>query len=291
MEKQNQSTASSEHFKPKMLTDTEFNKLARFIFEEYGIKMPLEKKVMLQSRLQKRLRHLNMTTFKEYIEYVFNKEGKGEEVIHMIDVVSTNKTDFYREADHFEFLKEEALPDLCEGNDFYRPIKIWSAGCSSGEEPYTLAFTLSDYQEKEPRMDYTILGTDISSRILRQANDAIYKEEKTTIIPMPVKKKYLLKSKDRGNPTVRVKAEIRKKVSFQRLNFMDESYAVPDTYDLIFCRNVLIYFSREVQELVINKLCQKLRPGGYFFLGHSESITNMNVPLDRVKPTIFKRKS
>ncbi len=291
MEKQNQSTASSEHFKPKMLTDNEFNKLAKFIFEEYGIKMPIEKKIMLQSRLQKRLRHLSMSNFKDYIEYVFNKEGKGEEVIHMIDVVSTNKTDFYREADHFEFLKEKALPDLCEDNDFYRPIKVWSAGCSSGEEPYTLAFTLSDYKEQEPGMDYTILGTDISSRILRQANDAIYKEEKTVIIPMPVKKKYLLRSKDREKPTVRVKSEIRKKVSFQRLNFMDESYAVPDTYDIIFCRNVLIYFSREVQESVINKLCQKIRPGGYLFLGHSESITNMNVPLDRVKPTIFKRKS
>ncbi|MDD3567867.1 MAG: methyltransferase domain-containing protein [Bacteroidales bacterium] len=271
------------------LTQDEFDKLSRFIYKESGIKMPPVKKVMLQSRLQKRLRELNMTTFKEYIDFVFSKDGLNAEIIHMLDVVSTNKTDFFREPVHFDFLTSTVLPEFVQQRAGLRTIKVWSAGCSSGEEPYTLAIVMADFAEKNPGFDYSIVGTDISTQILQKAVDAVYKEERVSIIPLETKRKYFLKSKDRTNPTVKVVADLRKRVRFGRLNFMDTYYDVPETFDAVFCRNVLIYFDRETQEKVINKLCDKLRPGGYFFLGHSESIMNMDVPLKQVKPTIFKR--
>lgn len=275
-------------FKAK-LSDDEFKKLSEFIFNGYGIKMPEIKKVMLQSRLQKRLKELKMTTFKEYVNYVFSPEGQENEVIHMIDVVSTNKTDFFREPVHFDFLTNQALPEIIEGTTLHKNIKVWSAGCSSGEEPYTLSIVLHEFKEKHPQFDYKIYATDISTRILRSAIEAIFKESRVENIPLQLKRKYFLKSKDRTNPTVRVIPDLRQRVNFDRLNFMDSTYNVPDIYDVIFCRNVLIYFDRETQEKVINKLCQKLRPGGFFFLGHSESITSLDVPLTQIKPTIFRR--
>jgi len=151
--------------------------------------------------------------------------------------------------------------------------------------------SLSEYMAQNigSQFDYNILATDISTRMLKSAADAIYKEARVEILPTSLKKKYLLKSKERTNPTVRIIPELRHKISFQRLNFMDNHYNVPENFDIVFCRNVLIYFDRDTQEKVINRLCSKLKPNGYFFLGHSESITNFNVPLKQLKPTIFKR--
>lgn len=271
------------------LSNDDFKRLSTFIYKEYGIKMPEVKRTMLQSRLHKRLRELNMTNYKDYVDYVFSKEGQDNEVIHMIDVVSTNKTDFFREPVHFDFLHTTVLPELLRSDRPNRLIKLWSAGCSSGEEPYTLAMSMSDYMIEHPGFDYSILATDISTRILKSAVEAIYKENRVEMLPIQIKKRYLLRSKDRTNPTVRIIPELRRRVTFQRLNFMDNSYNVPDNMDIIFCRNVLIYFDRDTQEKVINKLCTKLKPDGFFFLGHSESITNFNVPLRQLKPTIFRK--
>ncbi len=269
------------------LSDHEFKQLSQFIQDNYGIKMPPAKKVVLQGRLHKRLKQLQIPDFKSYVEYVFSAQGENE-IIHMMDVVSTNKTDFFREPVHFEFLENELLPHLHQING--RTItKFWSAGCSSGEEPYTLAIVLQQFKEKNPGFDYQILATDISTQMLQQGANAIYKEEKIEIVPLSLKKKYFLKSKDPNDPRVRVTKQLRDKVSFQRLNFMDSSYGVNELFDVIFCRNALIYFERENQEMVINKLCGKLNAQGFFFLGHSESITNMQVPLKSIKPTIFRK--
>jgi chemotaxis protein methyltransferase CheR len=271
------------------LSDAEFQKLSEFIVREYGIKLPPVKKVMLQSRLHKRLKALNMKSFAEYVDFIFSPTGQAQEVVHMIDMVSTNKTDFFREPVHFDYLLETGLKEL-SGNGTRKTIKIWSAGCSSGEEPYTISIVLSEFKEKNPLVDYQIIATDISTRILNSAVEAIYKEDRIANIPLQLKKKYFLKSKDRQNPRVRLVPQIRNKVKFGRLNFMDSTYPIHEKFDIIFCRNVLIYFSREDQERIINKLCANLNPAGIFFLGHSESITNLNVPLDQIKPTIFKRK-
>lgn len=267
------------------MSDNDFKRLSQFVFQQSGIKMPEIKKIMLQSRLQKRLRELRITSFKDYADYVFSPEGQKNEIIHMLDVVSTNKTDFYREPVHFDFLQDEILPKYNNISNF----KVWSAGCSSGEEPYTIAITLNEFKAENPKLNYSILGTDISTQILQKAAKAVYKEERISNIPLNIKKNYFLRSKDPQNKTVRVIKELRNKIRFQRLNFMDETYTISEIFDVIFCRNVLIYFNRETQEQVILRLCQKLKSGGYLFIGHSESILGMNLPLTQIKPTIYKK--
>lgn len=271
------------------LSQEDFDKLSSFIYKESGIKMPPVKRIMLQSRLQKRLKELKISSFKLYCEYVFSREGLNNELIHMLDVVSTNKTDFFREPVHFDFLSTNILPDFINKAKGNKLFKVWSAGCSSGEEPYTTAMVLYDFLENHPGFDFSILGTDISTKILQNAVNAVYKEEKVECIPLNLKKKHLLKSKDRSNPSVKIGSHLRSKIRFDRLNFMDDYYEISEHFDLVFCRNVLIYFDRETQEKVINKICSKLNTDGYFFLGHSESIMNMNVPLRQIKPTIFQK--
>lgn len=273
------------------LSDPLFNRLSSFIYTNYGIKLPPAKKTMLESRLQRRLRALEYVDFNEYCDFLFSASGQQQELVHMIDVVTTNKTDFFREAAHFDFLQKEVLPKLTLRSTLSQPIKIWSAGCSSGEEVYTLAMVLQEYAEQAGRiLDYSLLGTDISSQILDKARQAIYLEEKIQVIPLETRKKYFLKSKDPSKKEVRIVPELRKKAEFKRLNFMDADYDVEYGFDIVFCRNVLIYFDRNTQERVISNLCKKLKPGGYFFLGHSESITEMNLPLQQIKPTVFQRK-
>lgn len=271
------------------LSDKEFSKLSSFIYQEYGIKLPPVKKIMLQSRLHKRLKALGMFSFKEYLEYVFSKKGQEEEVIQMMDVVSTNKTDFFREPTHFEYIQHSLLPQIGRNFSKINPLKIWSAACSSGEEAYTIAITMEEYMAQDQNFDYRILGTDISTKVLQTAYNATYPIDRIDIIPIQLKKKYFLKSKDIANPRVRLTPNIRKKVSFDRLNFMDSTYSIPGEFDIIFCRNVLIYFDKDTQEKVINKLCTKLKSNGIFFLGHSESLTGISAPLKQLKPTIFEK--
>jgi chemotaxis protein methyltransferase CheR len=267
------------------LEDKEFKRLSAFITEELGIKMPEVKRTMLQSRLQKRLNDIQKSSFKEYLDFVFSREGDAERTV-MMDIVTTNKTDFFREPGHFEYMTETMLPEYAVFTK--KPVlKVWSAGCSSGEEPYTLAIVLSEFKEKCKDFDFHITATDISTRMLQKAETAIYAEERVAPVSENLKKKYLLKSKNLQSRTVRIIPELRTKVNFGMLNFMDDDYQVNGLFDVIFCRNVLIYFDRQTQEAVINKLCTKLKPGGYFYLGHSESITNFKVPLKQIKSTIF----
>ncbi len=267
-----------------------FRRLGRFIHEECGIKMPQSKKVMLQARLQKRLRALGINSFDEYCDLVLSPQGAKDELFHMIDLVSTNKTDFFREPSHFDYLVKSALPELT--NDFPgngRMLKIWSAGCSSGEEPYTLAMVLSKFADNNRGFHFSIFATDISVRILERAKAAIYTAEKVEPVPADLKHKYLLKSKDRDAKIVRVVPELRSLVKFQRLNFMDDDFGFRQPFDIIFCRNVIIYFDLQTQATLLNKFYQHLRPGGYLFMGHSETLHSIDVPFVQVAPTIHRK--
>lgn len=268
------------------LNDADFTKLSNFIYVNYGIKLPLSKKIMLQSRLVSRLKINGIKSYADYTKYVLSGEASESEIVNMIDLVSTNKTDFYRESAHFDFMKDVILPDFL-ASESRQPMKIWSSASSSGEEAYTIAMVISEFIENNRKIDFEILGTDISARILEKAKLGIYPLDRVDVIPLSQKKKYLLRSKDEENPMVRIVPHLRTKARFQRLNLMDSSYNVPKDFDIIFCRNVLIYFDRETQEKVINKLCMHLKPGGYFFLGHSESISGIDVPLKPLKPTMF----
>jgi chemotaxis protein methyltransferase CheR len=271
------------------LSENDFQAFSRYIFTQYGIKMPPVKRIMLQGRLLKRIRELNMNSYSEYKEYFFSKEGQERELLNFLNVVTTNKTDFYREPVHFAFLKDHVLPAFAESTGFTRPFKVWSAGSSSGEEGYTIAIALNEFQQANPRFRYEVLGTDISSQMLQTASRGVYKESKIDMVPLELKRKYFLKSKDRENPTVRVIPELQTNLKLRYLNLMDSVYDIVDTFDVIFCRNVLIYFDRITQEKVINRLCRHLSSDGYFFIGHSESLSGMDVPLQHVKPTVFRR--
>lgn len=270
------------------LSGKDFKVFSDYIYSEFGIKMPEIKRIMLQGRLLKRIRELKMKSYTEYKNYFFSREGQEREIYNFLSVVTTNKTDFFREPVHFDFLEHEVLPKFIEEKK--NKISIWSAACSSGEELYTISIVLNEFRERYPLFQYKLLGSDISSNVLEKAARGIYSEAAVEVVPLALKRKYFLRSKDRENRTVRVSPTLQKNVSLKYLNFMDNVYDISEKFDVIFCRNVLIYFDRETQEKVINKLCNHLVPGGYLFIGHSESTASMKVPLDNIKPTIFRRK-
>lgn len=270
------------------LSDKDFGRLSNFIMSEYGIKMPPEKKIMLQSRLIKRLKALDISDFKKYVDYVFSPEGQEKEIIHMMDVVSTNKTDFFREPVHFDFLLDTAMPTLMKTLN-PKILKIWSAGCSSGEEPYSVAITMSEFLSNYQGTDFHITSSDISTNMLKKAVNAVYTEEKAKDIPLTLKRKYLLRSKDPNKKLVRIIPDLRSKITFYRQNLLELTPAHKAEYHLIFCRNVLIYFNRETQYKILSNLCTNLIEGGYLFVGHSESIFGYELPLVHQIPTVYQK--
>jgi len=271
------------------LSKTDFQRLQNYIYQELGIKISESKRTMLMGRLTKRLRALKMTTVSEYCDFLFTPDGQQLEQVHLFDVITTNKTDFFREATHFDLLTAQLLPKWQESLRDNRKFKIWSAGCSSGEEPYTMAMVLDDYAAKKKGLsfDYEIIATDISTRVLDHAKKAVYHVDRVEPVPAKIRQKCLLKNKDTANPLVRIIPDLRKKVRFGRMNFMDNSFSLPDKMDVIFCRNVIIYFDKKTQEKLVQKFCQNLRPGGYLFLGHSESLHGFDVPLQQIAPTVY----
>ncbi len=278
-------------FTPPKLKDQEFQLFSSFIYEQVGIQLPPAKKTMLEARLQKRLKTLEFDSFEAYRQFVFSPEGRQAELVHLIDVVTTNKTDFFREPGHFDYLTQKALPDIIErrGNRPLEPTRIWSAGCSSGEEPYTLGMVLSDFAEEYRGFRFSILASDISTRILQTAMTAIYPEERIDGIAQNVKKKYLLRSKQKGRALIRICPDIRSKVAFRRINFMDSDFGIAEKMDIIFCRNVVIYFDRPTQEKLMWKFHNQLRPGGYLFLGHSETLNGLDVDFKAVGSTVYQK--
>ncbi len=276
----------------KPMSQAEFAQFSEFIMAQCGIKMPQSKKVMLEARLQKRLRGLGIPTFGEYYERLRREDGTGE-LVHMLDAVTTNKTDFFREPGHFQFLTEAILPEFVEEQERTksreRPFRIWSAGCSSGEEPYTLAMVLSEFAEQHPPFPFSILATDLSTKVLDRARTAIYDEERVAAVPREMKQKYLLRSRDRSKGLVRIAPALRALIQFQRLNLMEEALSFSEPLDAIFCRNVIIYFDRLTQERLLGRLCSVLRTDGHLFLGHSESIHGFDLPLKRLVSTVHRK--
>ncbi len=269
------------------MDDPDFKTISRFIYTQYGIRMSPAKRTLLESRLQKRLKVTGIASFKAYLEYVFTPQGQATELTPMIDAITTNKTGFFRGPDHFEYLHQAVVPGLLKAgrNNF----QCWSAACSTGEEPYTLAMVLSEARIQHPALSYSILASDLSTQVLQRAAQAVYTEEQVTDIPLALRRRYLLQSKDRVARKVRIQASLREKVMFQRMNLMDQAYHTGTSFQIIFCRNVLIYFDRPTQESVVRKLTDRLETGGYLFIGHSESLTQMELPLQQVKPTIFRK--
>ncbi|MBN1697253.1 MAG: protein-glutamate O-methyltransferase [Spirochaetales bacterium] len=272
------------------LTSCDFDRLGNFIQDNFGIKMPDSKKTMLEARLQKRLRKLQITSFREYCSYLFSPEGMNKELIHMINVITTNKTDFFREPAHFDYLIDTAIPELKKNkNPHKNEIRIWSAGCSSGEEPYTICIVLTEYAEKICDARFSILATDIATTVLEKAAIAVYPMHRIEIIPYQLKKKYFLRSKDKNANLVRLKPEIRRMVRFKQVNLICDRFPFYEKQDIIFCRNVMIYFDRTTQQKLIRRFYEQLNPGGYLFLGHSETLCGMDIPFVTAAPTVYRK--
>ena len=272
------------------LSEHHFRTLAELVDEHVGIKLPAAKRFMLEGRLLKRVRSLNYSDVNEYVEHLLDDANFDTELIHLIDCVTTNKTDFFREPSHFVFMRNHAVPELLgrKGRGA-RPLKIWSSACSTGMEAYTIAIVLDDMNFSGSSFQFSILGTDISTSVLHLAEMGIYTPEMIAPVPAALAKRYFRSSRDPDKDEERVVPKLRKSTNFVRMNLMDEAYPVDRDVDIIFCRNVLIYFDKPTQQKVVEQLCSHLRPGGYFIVGHSESmIYNEATGLQQIKPTIFQ---
>jgi chemotaxis protein methyltransferase CheR len=278
----------SSLFHTPEFTEADFQKISRLVYEKSGIHLTDSKKELVKARLGKRLRRGRFKSFAEYYRHVVN-DPTGQEIVLLLDSISTNFTQFFREPQHFDYLQEQVLPALrLRGGRHRRKVRIWSAGCSSGEEPYSIAITLLETLTPLSEWQIQILATDISTKVLAEAQKGIYLWEKVAHLPMPLLKKYFLKGEGRWASHVQVKAEVKGLVRFQRLNLM-EPFAFPEPYDCIFCRNVMIYFDKKTREDLINRLYDCLEPGGVLFIGHSESLTGMRSLFHYIKPAVYKK--
>ena len=250
---------------------------------ELGIKMPGNKSLMLQSRILRRLRQLNLESLDEYRQRLFHSADSEEERIHFLDIATTNHTSFFREPQHLEVLKQLAM----EARGRFR---VWCAGCSSGEEAYSIAMVLAEIQLTHARLDFTILATDVSTAMLEHGAAGIYDQERVAGVPLDLRRRYLSRSRNATQALVRVVPELRATVRFHHLNFMDLDYGIPERMDVIFFRNVMIYFDKPTQEAVVNRLCRYLKPGGFFFTGHSESLAGLDVPVELIAPAAYRRR-
>ena len=281
-------TAAASLYEPEPLTAANFQRLATFIHGYAGIKMPASKHTMLEGRLRRRLRALGMADVNDYCRFLFEEDGLADETIDLIDAVTTNKTEFFREPAHFDFLLEQGLPALAEEGK--RRIKIWSAACSTGAEPYTIAMIMEEFRQARRDMDYSILCTDICTEVLAEALAGRFSVEMIEPVSAARRQRYLMWARDPARAEVRIKPHLRAKLSFARLNLMDETYPVDADMDIIFCRNMLIYLDKPTQAKVLERLCGRLSPGGYLLLGHSESIVGLDLPVVQVANTVFQKR-
>ena len=266
------------------ISTEEFQRFRTLIYDESGISLNDQKQGLVASRLSKRLRDLGLSTFAEYYEQV-TRDSSREEFTRMLDLISTNKTDFFREPKHFDFLREEILPQL--GSD--KRIRIWSSACSTGEEPYTIAMTLYEGVSDPAQWNFKILASDLSTRVLAKAAAGVYDAARVCDVPMELLRRHFLRGRGNSESLLKVKPHLAAMVQFRRLNLMDEQFPIKSPLDLIFCRNVMIYFDRPTQERLVNKFHRYLKPGGYLFIGHSESLQWVEHPFKSLAPTIYRK--
>ena len=271
------------------LSDKEYREIAAFVHKTAGINLMDGKKELMRTRLSKRMRALKFTNFKTYFQYVMH-DNTGEEIVFLLDALATNLTSFFREPQHFQFMAKELLPrweQQRRAQNSHR-LRIWSAACSSGEEPYTIAMVVLD---KSPYFghggDFKILGTDLSTKVLNMAQQGLYGSERTKAIPTQYLQKYLTRSDSgKGDRMYRMNDEVKKLIAFRRFNLMDP-LPFKGPLDLIFCRNVMIYFDKETIAKLIEKYYNVLGRGGYLFIGHSESLSGFKHPFKYVGPCIY----
>lgn len=279
-------TISSHHFSTFSITDDEYKLACQLIYDYSGISLGVTKKQMVISRLTKRLRKHEMNKISDYLDMVQQLHATHPDRLDFINALTTNKTDFFREAHHFEYLTEQFISSKRqEGN---RKIRIWSAGCSTGEEPYTLAMTLRESCVPAEQWDIRILASDIDSQVLDHASAGIYSEETARDIPADLLKKYFLRGSGANAGTVAAKTTLKELLTFRRINFIEDRWPINTKFDIIFCRNVVIYFDRPTQEKLFKRFAEHLAPGGLLILGHSENLHWMNQLYRPIGSTIYQ---
>ena len=266
------------------LTDKEFAQFQSLIYQQVGISLDTPKKTLLVSRLGKRLRELELTSYQAYYDCI-SGEGGEEELTQLLDLISTNKTDFFREPIHFDFLREQVIPEVQDT----RKLRVWSSASSSGEEPYTIAMTLCDAIPARNQWDIKILASDISTRVLSKAASGIYEEERVGQLPQDLVRRHFLRGKGAQAGKLKIRPNLAQMITFRRINLMDPSFPIRTPLDVIFCRNVMIYFDRLTQTTLIEKFYRYLRPGGYLFIGHSESLQWIDHQFTYLRPTIYQK--
>jgi len=266
------------------LRDIDFEKISRLVYEQSGINLHEGKKQLVKVRLNKRLREGSFGSFAEYFRYVTTKEG-SDGLIAMIDSLSTNLTSFFREESHFRKLRE-ILPEMAGSSSRCR-LRVWCAGCSTGEEPYSLAITLKEALNGQGA-DLKIMATDISTRVLRTAAVGIYSSDQVKKIPQPLLRKYFQIGQGKWQGNYRVKKDLKNMVKFMRFNLM-KSASFNDPFDIIFCRNVMIYFDKETQGRLIDRFYNCLGEKGWLFIGHSESLTGLNHSFKYIEPSVYRK--
>jgi chemotaxis protein methyltransferase CheR len=266
------------------LQDIDYERISRLVYEQCGINLHEGKKELVKARLSKRLKEGQFKSFGDYYRYVITHEGT-EELICMIDSLSTNVTYFFREESHLQTLRQ-LIPDL-SSNGRTGKLRLWSAGCSTGEEPYSIAMTVME-SINSLTTDVKITATDISTRVLRTAIEGIFHRDKVKNVSDGLLRKYFQKGSGQFEDHYRIKKSIREMVQFSRFNLMD---IPPSSYrfDIIFCRNVMIYFDKETQGALVDRFCDCLSQGGYLFIGHSESLTGLKHNLKYIKPSVYRK--
>lgn len=261
-----------------------FNEFAQLIYSMAGISLKTGKEALVSARLSKRMRALNIASHQEYLRYL-KQDSSKEELIHLLDVISTNVTHFFREKPHFDFIGTEFERWLRSGQ---RRFRFWSAASSSGEEPYSLGMTLLEAMSGYD-VDCRILATDISTRILQQAQAGLYSSEKVKNIPQALRSHHLSAERNEQSGLYRVNNTLRSMVVFKRLNLSQPPFPMQGPMDAVFCRNVMIYFDNPVRKRLLDEIYRMLKPGGYLFVGHAESLTGMVSSFKTVVPSIYKK--
>ncbi len=288
-----QLTASTRHEVNQAIMDSagilskaQYDKLCQLIYNLSGINLGGGKEELLRSRMLKLLKASQTASVDEYISRM-EADSTGELLVAFLDVVTTNKTNFFREARHFDFLQEEILPHLDElcGHE---PLRIWCAASSTGEEPYTIAMVLLENKQYWLQRGASILASDLSSKVLNQASQGIYPTNKLEGIPQPLLHRYFLKGVKHRQGFVRVKNELRNMVKYARINLMD-AFAFAQPFQIVFCRNVMIYFDRPTQERLVGKFYDVMTNGSYLFVGHSESLSGINHGFKFIRPALYRK--
>jgi chemotaxis protein methyltransferase CheR len=267
------------------ITDQEFRQLRDFIHVHTGIALSEHKRALICARLAKRLRHHNLRTYAEYYALLTRADSEGNELMEMINAITTNKTDFFRESHHFEFLMTRAFPAFGQER---RRLRLWSAGTATGEEAYSLAIALSESLPAIEERDVRILATDIDTQVLERARQGIYTLEQIAHLPEELRRRHFLKGAGEHLGQVRVKPSLQTLIRFLRLNLIEEPWPMYGPFDVIFCRNVLIYFDKPLQRRLLERFAGILRHGGYLMLGHAEFIHGLEQLYAQVGHSIYQ---